>query len=288
MSDWYKVEITVDKDVMEPLTYELLTLSRAGAQIEDCDDYSKVTIYPSDTFSQEELNASINKIFGGISASGFDISTSDIAISKITDENWAENHKQFFHQMRVGRLLIKPSWEGAGKPTEEIIIELDPGLAFGTGSHPTTEGCLYVLQGIIKGGETVFDIGTGSGILAIAAVKLGADRVIAIDNDPIAIGVAQENAVNNKTDSKIEFRVADIAEFGKIQTDIIVANITAPVIIKILPQIMDSVTGFKHFIASGITSEQKDEVIIALNSNGLVVNKLFEKNQWVTLVCSCG
>jgi ribosomal protein L11 methyltransferase len=291
MSSWYKVDITIVDEAVEPLSGGLIELSPSGVQIETLEehgDMSVLTVYQSADVLLDDLRLSIAELLDRISASGFNTSSSSVSITSITDKDWTENYKQFFSTIRIGRVLVKPSWENIGFFPGDIVVRLDPGLAFGTGSHSTTEGCIYSLQHVIEGGETVYDIGTGSGVLAIVAAKLGANRVIAIDNDPVAIGVARENALDNGVEERIEFHIADIAEFGGVSADIVVANLTAPAIVSILPLIVENVDGFKKFIASGITDEQKDGVVFALEEHGFSVEKSFEKNKWATLVAGRG
>jgi ribosomal protein L11 methyltransferase len=142
------------------------------------------------------------------------------------------------------------------------------------------------MQDVIKGGETVLDVGTGSGILAIAAAKLGTAHVIAIDNDPIAIDVARENAVDNEVDKYIDLRVCEIGTLGLIQAEIVVANITAPVIVSIIPDIISNVSGLEFMIVAGIMSEQKGFVVDALTGHGFSITRTFEKNNWVSMIAA--
>ncbi|MBI4733900.1 MAG: 50S ribosomal protein L11 methyltransferase [Rubrobacteridae bacterium] len=140
------------------------------------------------------------------------------------------------------------------------------------------------MQDVIKGDETVLDIGTGSGILAVVAAKIGASQVIAIDNDPVAIDVAIENAVENRVESNIRFETADIKDFKCDAADIVVANITAPVIVSMLPDLVANVENIKTLIAAGTMCEQKDSVVEALANNGFSIENEIERNNWITLV----
>lgn len=292
--NWLKVDVTVASEATEALSSAMIELAPAGIQVNDTGEPSApvslttLTIYPPETASVEDIKAQLAVAIERIRSQGLKVDPVNIDISAISDENWAENYKQFFKPVRIGRVLIKPSWEDVSASAEDVVVELDPGMAFGTGNHATTEGCLRFLQQEISGGESVFDIGTGSGILAIAAVKLGAAKAIAIDNDPVAIKIAKENAQANGVADKIDFLIADFSEFAEVSAKIVVANITGPLIIKFLPSIVAKVKGLRTLICSGATLEQKKAVVSALRDNGFAVKEVFEKLQWVTLVSDFG
>jgi ribosomal protein L11 methyltransferase len=318
VSNWYRVDVTVNDEAVEPMCGGLFELSPSGFQIEPAGNggyssqgqathketcetqapqtqvsdgqatqsMSTITFYLPQDASLEDVRTRISSITVELIRLGFDMTGTKVDFTLISDEDWAENYKQFFNTVRIGHVLIKPSWEDEDTLPGDVVVQLDPGLAFGTGSHPTTEGCILLMQDVIKGGETVLDVGTGSGILAIAAVKLGAARVIAIDNDPIAIDVARENAMENGVDKDIDLRVSEIATLGRIQAEVVVANITAPVIVSIIPDIINNVSGLKDMIVAGIMGEQKDFVVDALVKNGFSITRTFEKNNWVSMIAA--
>jgi ribosomal protein L11 methyltransferase len=304
VNNWYKVDVTVNDEAVEPICGGLFELSPSGFQIEPAGDsrhggqaeafqaegstqsMSTITFYLPQDASLEDVRAQIASLIDRLTDLGFDMTGTKVDFALISDEDWVENYKQFFNTVRIGRVLIKPSWENEDTLPGDVVVQLDPGLAFGTGAHPTTEGCVLLMQDVIKGGETVFDVGTGSGILAIAAVKLGAARVIAIDNDPIAIDVARENAIENGVDKYIDLRVSDTGTLGLIQAGVVVANITAPVIASIIPDIIRNVSGLKHMVVAGIMSEQNDFVVDALVTHGFSIERTFEKNNWVSMIAA--
>lgn len=282
-----KVEVTISREASDMMSSVLLDLNPLGLQVDDKDDVVTLTVY-IDPSSFEDAQVSINNALTRLFSQGIDTGPASIISSLVADKDWVEVYKGQFKPIRIGRLLIKPSWEDVGVSTGDVIIELDPGLAFGTGSHPTTKGCLSFLQEYVSENDIVFDLGTGSGILAIAAAKLGASKVIAIDNDKEAIDVARENAARNGVAEKISFSVMDFADMQSTEIDVLVANLTAPVIITFLPGIVQKLKGMRVFIASGITVAQKDSVVTALNKNGLKVEQIFEKGDWVTVVSRFG
>ncbi|MDI6715869.1 MAG: 50S ribosomal protein L11 methyltransferase [Actinomycetota bacterium] len=279
-----KVDIAVSHEAVEALSAALLSISPSGIQIEDKNGVSVLTIYTSDSQPAKDTEVAIRDALQRIRSHGLEISPASITIKHLPDKDWVESVKKHFKPIKVGKLLIQPTWETKPNLSSELVIRLDPGLAFGTGSHPTTEGCLLSLQEVIKGSEIVFDIGTGSGILAIAAAKLGAKKVIAIDNDKLAIAVAKENALINHMTEKIDFTIKDFTEIDTIQADVVVANLTAPAISNLLPIIKEKIMGMKVFIASGITIKQRKKLIEVLREKGFRIEKVITKGEWITIV----
>ncbi len=286
--NWLKVEVTVSNEAAEAISSAMINISPSGIQVETSNEATTLIIYVPESVSAEDTESQLKDALEKIKSQGLKVAPASIAISPVTDIDWVENYKKFFKPIRIGRIFIIPSWEEVSPLPDEIVIKLDPGLAFGTGSHPTTEGCLIFLQGLICGGETVLDLGTGSGILAIAAAKLGAGRVIAIDNDLQAIEVARENAAKNSVSNRTEFAILDFADFKPAHVDLVAANLTAPLITKFLPAIAQKLEDLKTIIASGITTEQKDAVLLALKENGFNVEKVLDIGEWTTLVGRLG
>ncbi|HHV65109.1 MAG TPA: 50S ribosomal protein L11 methyltransferase [Peptococcaceae bacterium] len=206
---------------------------------------------------------------------------------KVKEEDWANEWKRYFKPIRVGKhLLIKPTWEDVDKVDEDVVlIELDPGMAFGTGTHPTTTLCLEAIEEYVSKGKEVFDIGTGSGILAIAAAKLGA-KVQAADIDSLAVTIAEKNARLNGVQDLIRLETGNLGEAFKGQADVVVANIIADVIIEILPQLPILLKRDGVFIASGIIKSRVDDVVHKMVQAGLFVQEQKEDSGWVLLVAS--
>lgn len=285
---WLKVDVATSREAAEALAAVMLSVSPSGILVDEQDAIVVLTIYLPDSSSLEDTRTVIENALDRISSQGLKIAPGRIDVSSITDKDWVENYKKHFKPIRIGRLLIKPSWKDVEAAGNEVVIQLDPGLAFGTGSHPTTEGCLLFMQEFLRGGEVVFDLGTGSGILAIAAAKLGARKVIAIDNDQGAIAVARENARVNGVSSSIDFTPVDFAQMEPVEIDLLVSNLTASLIIEFLPDIANKLRGLKIFIASGITVGQEDKVFKALKENSFEIDKVLTKDGWVTVVSRFG
>ncbi len=203
-------------------------------------------------------------------------------IEYINQEDWETGWKKYYHAMDIGQhLAVCPSWESY--ETDRKVLKLDPGMAFGTGTHETTYLCLEVLDEKIQGGERVLDVGTGSGILGIGAILLGAGEVEGIDIDPTAVKVAQENARLNGVADKFEIKVGDLADKASGTYDIVVANIVANAVMmlsKVIPQFLKK-GGL--YITSGIIDTRRDEVVAKLTELGFIITKIHEKNGWVCI-----
>ncbi len=202
----------------------------------------------------------------------------------VQQEDWQNGWRKYYHPRDIGtRLAIVPSWQEYD--TDRVKLLLDPGLAFGTGGHETTSLCLEQLDARIKGGERVLDIGTGSGILAIAALKLGAASAQGVDIDPVSVRTAGENAALNGVADQLEVLVGDLSDKASGKYEIILANIVADAIISLSAAVPALMAEGGVFIASGIIDTRKDEVIAALGQNGLQVTDVYEQRGWVCLAC---
>ncbi|CUS02839.2 Ribosomal protein L11 methyltransferase [Candidatus Promineifilum breve] len=214
---------------------------------------------------------------------------------ELADEDWANAWKEHYRPFRLGkRIVIWPAWldRAAAEDSrpDDVVLTLDPGMAFGTGLHPTTQGCLQALEQIVAPGMGVLDAGTGSGILAIAAVKLGADTVAAFDTDALAVRATQDNAARNDALAAIHVWRGELdsvtPQTGRAQWDVVVANILAPVIIGLLAEngLLAYVTPGGRLILSGIIEEQAPDVEAALVAAGGKVAQTITAGDWVTLI----
>lgn len=208
------------------------------------------------------------------------------------DEEWIDKWKDFFPVLHIGRrLVIKPSWQEYSPKPDDRVVELDPGMAFGTGLHPSTRMVLELLEDLIRPGAEVLDIGTGSGILALAAAKLGAARVLAVDTDPVAVKTAMRNVKNNELSGVVKVEKGSAGtllekapESGIPSFDLVLANIVASVIIDLAPAIARLLRPGGKVIASGIIATRLDEVLGALEAAGLRRAGERRTDDWVTVV----
>lgn len=209
----------------------------------------------------------------------------------VDEEDWAEAWKSFWHPTRVGqRLVVKPTWRAwppEGQPDlarpDDLVIELDPGMAFGTGAHATTTLSLEALEQNVRGGQRVVDVGCGSGILTIAALKLGAAEVVAIDNDPLAIAATEENCRRNGVRG-YRTLLQDSLDGIEPGRDIIIANISLPIAMATAPRAHDLLKPDGLFICSGFYIARQDELIEALRQAGLQVETIADREQWGCIV----
>lgn len=208
---------------------------------------------------------------------------------QVRDESeWAEAWKQFFHVLRVGkRVVIKPSWEEYTPQEGDAVINLDPGMAFGTGQHETTQLCLEFLEELVQPGMVVADVGTGSGVLAIAAAKLGAAPVWAGDNDPVAVLTAQRNVAQNEVGKVVSVHLADGCE-GVPECDLLVANITAEVVESLLPDFARCIRRGGWLVVSGIIVERSERIRTALSRTPWKDMQYRERGGWCAFAAKRG
>lgn len=306
MEEWLEVSVKVTHEAVEAVA-ELLreTGARNGVLIEDpvlleelrehtewelCppkpsdEELQIVTVsafYPED----EELQPRLARIDEGLDLIGRRIGTfrfGPVLFRKVSEKDWANEWKQYFHVTRVGKhIVIKPSWEAYETQPDDVVLELDPGMAFGTGTHPTTCLCLQGLEEIIRPDTLVFDVGTGSGILAMAAARLGARAIKAVDIDGVAVRTAKENIAKAGLSDRIDVKQGDLLHGTEGQADVIVANILADVIIQLLPDVPGKLKDDGVFLASGVIEQYLDDVTRAAEAVGLTVTKVDRIQDWV-------
>ena len=211
-------------------------------------------------------------------------------IEGMEEENWADSWKKYFKPIPLGRVTIVPAWEEYEKKDGEVVIKIDPGMAFGTGTHETPRLVMKIMQDVVVGGERVLDVGCGSGILAITASKLGAAHCNAYDIDPVAVKVAAENA-----------KIAECTNITVGESDLLlgvekvcggytvcVANIVADIIIRMLPDIGYYLSADAPIILSGIVAEREDDIKRAAASHGYGVERIERENDWVAMMIRRG
>lgn len=215
----------------------------------------------------------------------FDLGSLAIATQNVKDEDWSEVWKRFYKPFRAGKtLVVKPTWEPYDAQAGDKIIEIDPGMAFGSGTHETTGMCLELLEEALRGGERVIDVGTGSGILAIGAALLGAEHVLAIDIDPTAVKVAEENIAHNGLSGRITAVQGNLLEKTDETCDVCVANIIADVICMFARPLTRHIAPGGRFICSGIIKEREGDVRAALLEAGYAIQEVRHRGEWVAML----
>lgn len=306
---WIEVNVQVTHEAVEVVADILTAAGTSGVAIEDpqlinnlrnsgtwelCDipeqkntEIVTVSAYYAD---DEKLQDRLKQIESELAAVEERIGSfrfGNIRFRSLSEKDWANEWKQYFHVTHVGEsLVIKPSWEEYNPKEGEHVIKIDPGMAFGTGTHHTTNMCMARLEKVLPANAEVFDVGTGSGILAIAAALLGAKSVKAVDIDAVAVRVACENIADNGLEDKIEVKEGDLLRGTEGQADVIIANIIADIIIMLLKDIPGKLKDEGIFLASGIISDRRADVEAAAAEVGMKVDHVDEKGGWVVMQMS--
>ena len=284
---WHELSITVPFEYVEPVSY-LFERYGYGLSVETRPGEHAVLRSYLPSLSRQRLA----HIEVGIKLASSVAALGELQITPLgADEDWRDSWKQHFTLLRVGKnLVIKPSWIEYEERPGDVVIDLDPGLAFGTGYHPTTYSCLEALEELIKPGHLVLDVGTGSGILTIAAARLGAAHVTAVDIDGHAVRAARKNFRRTGISDLVSAESGSIpgaATQGRTY-DVAVANISARGIRMVAPAIPDLLAPGGVFIASGVIVDQHDEAHSAITDAGLVVDEIRQREDWLTILCRHG
>lgn len=220
----------------------------------------------------------------------FDINIGDqlLKTAVVDEEDWATAWKQYYHPVKISeRFTIVPTWEDyTPVKTDELIIELDPGMAFGTGTHPTTVMCLQALEKVVKTDDVVIDVGTGSGVLSIGAALLGARKVHALDLDEVAVKAARENVELNRVSDRVEVFHGNLLDSVSAPADIVVGNLLAEIILSFTDDAFSIVKPGGKYITSGIIGFKKDEVKEALEKSGFTIDEVLMMEDWVAIIAS--
>ncbi|GIP48240.1 50S ribosomal protein L11 methyltransferase [Paenibacillus sp. DXFW5] len=256
---------------------------------------AKISGYFPEGLNIDEVIAEVRARIEELKSYEIDPGDAVITVRDVSEDDWANNWKQYFKPLRVSeKLTIKPTWEDYMPGPGEQIIELDPGMAFGTGTHPTTSLCLRTLESIIQDGDEVIDVGTGSGILAIGACRLGASKVLALDLDPVAVSSATENTRLNRLENQIQVVESDLlsvlkgegsAEVKvKLPVRVVVANILAEIILLFIEDVYQALASGGYYIASGIYKNKEQAVQEALIAAGFELERTARDEDWVAFV----
>ncbi len=208
------------------------------------------------------------------------------SVRSIAPEEWLTGWRSFFRPVRVGRVCVVPGWESSEDVEAPIKIAIEPGMAFGTGLHPTTQLCLLLLQEVPVAGARCLDLGTGTGILAIAVARLGASRVLALDIDPVAVDAARENVAHNGTEALVEVREGTLPVAEAF--DLALANLSSSYFIESAHLLRGALRDGGIVIASGVVEERLDVVLVALAAAGFQPNRVERRNGWVAVLARAG
>lgn len=304
---WTEITIKTTTEAVEAVTNILYDMNVGGVSIEDPKDFKfqKKNEYDWDFVEEEIFNSGydgviiktyiteerdvtddiniIKERINALKEFGIDIGDAIVELSEVDEQDWANEWKNYYKPTKIGeKIVVKPTWEEYEKKEDDLIVELDPGMAFGTGTHETTTMCIQQLEKYVKENSKVFDIGCGSGILAISAAKLGAKDVLAVDLDEVAVKVSKENVSLNNVDVKVMH--GNLMEVVNDKADIVVANIIADIIKILAKDIKNFMKEDAVFISSGIIHKKVDEVKNSLEENGLEIVEIQTLGEWNAIV----
>ena len=305
---WIEVSVITKSEAVEPVAGIFYDLGCPNVSIEDPEDLlsreqgpltwdfadinilehkgeaSVVKAYFSQDDKVEEIVAAVKDKLQEVKEFGIDIGQGRVEYKEMYEEDWANNWKQYYKPVKItDKIVIKPIWEDYKKQDGELIIELDPGMAFGTGTHETTRMCIKALDKYVKPNTTVFDVGCGSGILAIAAAKLGSKHVVGVDLDPVAVASSKENISFNSIDN-IEVLEGNLLDVVDGKADIVVANIIAEIICVLTEDVKKALNKDGLFITSGIIHDRVDMVKEKFEECGFEVLEINKDGEWNCIV----
>lgn len=308
---WAEVSVDTSHEATELVSEILQELGAAGVVIEDpalLNEYIRSGLWDYTDLKEseetevvrvkaywaldEELEGKLQRLaarLDGMTAHGIDTGAGAVSWKAVADEDWAETWKEFFHTEKIGaRTVIKPTWEEYEAGAGEIVAELDPGAAFGTGQHATTALCIRALEELVRPGMTVFDVGTGSGVLAIVAAKLGAKRVEAVDFDPVAVRVARENVRQNDVEDIVRTGQSDLLKSVEGRADLIIANIIADIIVRLFGEVEAHLAPDGTMLLAGIIEDRLQDVVEAAALHGFAVEKIEQEKGWAAVIVKGG
>ena len=298
--NWTKLTVTVGIERSDEVIAVMSMLDN-GLMIEDYSDFSLNGMYGDladesilnadrsivkvSLFVPEEKNLSEYRMFidARLASLGIEYTTE---LEDMREEDWSESWKQYYKPIKLGKVTVVPAWEEYDAAEGEVVVRMDPGMAFGTGTHETTRLVMRIMQNEIVGGERVLDVGTGSGILSICASKLGAKSCNAYDIDPVAVKVAEENALRDGC-TNITVGVSDLlrgVDKSEGKYDFCVANIVSDIIIRMMPDIGDYLKDGAPLILSGIIEPRAEEVRASVLSHGFSIVREEKENDWVAIL----
>ena len=305
---WIEIRVITKSEALEPVSGIFYGLDCKGVAIEDPNDILEreqgpltwdfadinvlehkgevavVKAYFSEEDNIEEVLEYVNGKMRELKEMGIDTGLAKVESEKMHEEDWANNWKKYYKPTKIGeRIVVKPIWEEYDAKENELVLELDPGMAFGTGTHETTRMCIQALDKYVKEESTIFDVGCGSGILAIAAAKLGAKKAIGVDLDPVAVESANENVGLNNLNN-IEILYGNLVEVIDGKADIVVANIIAEVICILTEDVKRVLKKDGYFITSGIIHDRVDMVTKKLEEVGFEVLEINKDGEWNCIV----
>ena len=303
---WCEISIQTSHEAVELIAEIFRDLGASGVVIEDPElvndyitsgkwDYTDIPIAKETEVVVEKAYLPVNGELEGriqtlqqeikaLESRGVNTAPAVLTTAELQDEDWSDTWKQYFHTEKPGeRVVIKPTWEEYEPKDDEVVIELDPGAAFGTGTHATTSMCIRQLEKLVKPGMTVFDVGTGSGILSIISAKLGAKNIQAVDYDDSVLKIVEENLEQNNVQDIISVAQSDLMQNVHGKAELVIANIIADIIIRLFDQLDEHLEQGGTLLTSGIIEDRIEDVLAAAEAHGYGVVERMESKGWACI-----
>lgn len=303
---WCEISIQTSHEAVELIAEIFRDLGASGVVIEDPElvndyitsgkwDYTDIPIAKETEVVVEKAYLPVNGELEGriqtlqqeikaLESRGVNTAPAVLTTAELQDEDWSDTWKQYFHTEKPGeRVVIKPTWEEYAPKNDEVVIELDPGAAFGTGTHATTSMCIRQLEKLVKPGMTVFDVGTGSGILSIISAKLGAKNIQAVDYDDSVLKIVEENLEQNNVQNIISVAQSDLMQNVHGKAELVIANIIADIIIRLFDQLDEHLEQGGTLLTSGIIEDRIEDVLAAAEKHGYGVVERLENKGWACI-----
>lgn len=303
---WCEISIQTSHEAVELIAEIFRELGASGVVIEDPElvndyitsgkwDYTDIPIAKETEVVVEKAYLPVNGELEGriqtlqqeikaLASRGVNTAPAVLTTAELQDEDWSDTWKQYFHTEKPGeRVVIKPTWEEYAPKGDEVVIELDPGAAFGTGTHATTSMCIRQLEKLVKPGMTVFDVGTGSGILSIISAKLGAKNIQAVDYDDSVLKIVEENLEQNNVQDIISVAQSDLMQNVHGKAELVIANIIADIIIRLFDQLDEHLEQGGTLLTSGIIEDRIEDVLAAAEKHGYGVVERLENKGWACI-----
>ena len=303
---WCEISIQTSHEAVELIAEIFRDLGASGVVIEDPElvndyitsgkwDYTDIPIAKETEVVVEKAYLPVNGELEGriqtlqqeikdLESRGVNTAPAVLTTAELQDEDWSDTWKQYFHTEKTGEgAVIKPTWEEYASKDDEVVIELDPGAAFGTGTHATTSMCIRQLEKLVKPGMTVFDVGTGSGILSIISAKLGAKNIQAVDYDDSVLKIVEENLEQNNVQDIISVAQSDLMQNVHGKAELVIANIIADIIIRLFDQLDEHLEQGGTLLTSGIIEDRIEDVLAAAEKHGYGVVERLENKGWACI-----